>query len=159
MRSEPLSAPAAVPASLSLTGLRRLFRDLPAPAPAMRAGFYQARFIGPWWLRWSGPLGVALGGLPGWQGKRFLSPDCATNVLARRGVQTECLHMHCSEGASPMDGRPSVQLHYGAQAPRPWCWVRDELRVLDSHHLLGMTVIDLPGLRGQAFPFLLQRQA
>ena len=159
MRSEPLSAPAEVPASLSLTGLRRLFRDLPAPAPAMRAGFYQARFIGPWWLRSSGPLGVALGGLPGWQGKRFLSPDSATNVLARRGVQTECLHMHCSEGASPMDGRPSVQLHYGAQAPRPWRWVRDELRVLDSHHLLGMTVIDLPGLRGQAFPFLLQRQA
>ena len=58
-----------------------------------------------------------------------------------------------------MAGRPSVQLHYGAQAPRAWRWVRDELRVLDSHHLLGMTVIDLPGLRGQAFPFLLQRQA
>jgi hypothetical protein len=37
--------------------------------------------------------------------------------------------------------------------------VRDELRALDASHLLGMTVIDLPGLRGQAFPFLLERQA
>ena len=128
MRSEPLSAPAAVPASLSLTGLRRLFRDLPAPAPAMRAGFYQARFIGPWWLRWSGPLGVALGGLPGWQGKRFLTPDRATNVLLRRGTRVERLELRCSETASRIDGRPSAVLDYGAQAPRPWRWVRDELR-------------------------------
>ncbi|MBL8365167.1 MAG: hypothetical protein JNN14_07800 [Comamonas sp.] len=45
------------------------------------------------------------------------------------------------------------------QAPRPWRWVRDELRTLDASHLLGMTLIDLPGLRGQAFPFLLERQA
>lgn len=158
MPSEPLRGHAAIQPGLSLARLRQVFGSLPAPPLSMRSGFYRARFIGPWWLRWFGPLGVALGGLPGWQGKHFLTPDHATNVLQRRGIRTERLQLHCTEGPSPMDGRPSVLLDYGARAPCPWRWVRDELRALDAHRLLGMTVIDVPGLRGRMFPFLLERQ-
>lgn len=159
MPSDTARVQAALQPGLSLMHLRQVFGPLPAPPVAMRSGFYLARFIGPWWLRWSGPLGVALGGLPGWQGKRFLTPDRATNVLLRRGTRVERLELRCSETASRIDGRPSAVLDYGAQAPRPWRWVRDELRALDGHRLLGVTVIDLPGLRGLAFPFLLERQA
>ncbi len=46
-----------------------------------------------------------------------------------------------------------------ASGPLPWRWVTDELRALDDRTLLGMTRIDLPGLRGLAFPFLLEREA
>lgn len=159
MPSEPALVQAVLQPGPSLLRLRQVFGRLPAPPVAMRSGFYQARFIGPWWLRGSGPLGVALGGLPGWQGKRFLTPDRATNVLLRRGARIDRLELRCTETASLIDGWPSALLDYGAQAPRPWRWVRDELRALDDNRLLGMTVIDLPGLRGLAFPFLLERQA
>ncbi|MDY0105467.1 MAG: hypothetical protein RBS27_02245 [Giesbergeria sp.] len=155
MRSEPSLVQTVLQPGLSLAHLRQVFGRLPLPPVAMRTGFYRARFIGPWWLRGSGPLG----GLPGWQGKRFLAPDLATNVLLCRGRPIERFELHCTESASPINGRPSVLLDYGAQAPRPWRWVRDELRALDGDRLLGMTVIDLPGVRGQPFPFLLERPA
>jgi len=136
---------------------RQVFADLPVPALAMRTGFYRARFVGPWWLRWSGPTSVALGGLPGWQGKRFLAPDRAVNVLRRNGRPVERLEMRCVEEKSLIDGRQGVVLQYGVHAPRPWRWVQDELRVLDGSRMLGMTIIGLPGLHRQAFPFLLER--
>jgi hypothetical protein len=60
---------------------------------------------------------------------------------------------------SKVDGQPGVALHYGAEAPLPWRWVTDELRQIDQHRVLGMTVIDLPILRHWAFPFLLERAA
>lgn len=143
----------------SLSGIRQVFQGLePVPVP-MREGFFQARFIGPWWLRASAGLSIALSGLPGWQGKRFLDTDTATNVLSGANGRVEKLRMHCLVGTSLIDGRLGVALHYGRDAVLPWRWIVDELRVLDDGTLLGMTVINLPVLRHLAFPFLLRRES
>ena len=141
----------------SLATLRQLFNTLSPAGPDLRNGFFRARFIGPAWLRLSAGPCVALSGLPGWQGKRFLDSSQATNILLRHGKVQEKFHMQCSERPSLIDGRPGVDLSYGEQGPIPWRWLRDELRVLDENTLLGMTVIDLPLLRNLAFPFLLSR--
>jgi hypothetical protein len=147
--------------SASLRELKRLFSELAPPSPAMRRGFFRARFIGPWWLRATGQPAVEIAGLPGWEGKRFLSEDDATNVVVRRGERGEALAMRVTPGISQVDGVRGVALHYvpagGVPAPLPWRWVRDELRALDDDSILGMTVVDLPLLRRVAFPFLLER--
>lgn len=141
----------------SLATLRRVFSTLPPAPPSARSGFYQASFIGPAWLRVSARPGIVLGGLPGWLGKRFIDTERATNVLQRRHGCVEKLEMHCTTRTSLVDGAPGVDLSYGDKGPIPWRWVRDELRQLDEHRLLAMTVIDLPGLRRLALPFLLSR--
>ena len=142
----------------SLGELRTFFSTLPAPVEALRTGSFRAEFIGPWWLRLSSGPSIALAGLPGWSGKRFLTPSSATNLLRRQQGLTEALTMDCVPGRSLVDGRPGLALHYGQTAPRPWRWVRDELRAIDADTLLGMTVIALPVLRHLAFPFLLLRE-
>lgn len=143
--------------------LSALFTTLEPPPASMRHGFFRATFIGPAWLRALGRPSVELSGLPGWQGKRFLDADTATNVLSRRGTTTEALAMQLRPGPSQVDGRNGVALHYvpsadGTPAPIPWRWVRDELRAVDGDTLLGFTVLDLPVLRRMAFPFLLTRE-
>jgi hypothetical protein len=143
----------------SLAEISRLFQRLPPATPEARRGFYRARFIGPWWLRHSAGPSVALSGLPGWQGKRFLDVHNAINVVRTRQGLAEKLPMHCIEGPSLVDGKHGVTLHYPCHGPLPWRWIRDELRQLNEHSLLGMTVIDLPLLRRLAFPFVLQRDA
>lgn len=139
----------------SLRTLRQSFATASVPAPAQRTGFWRARFIGPWWLRLGGRPSVALSGLRGWQGKRFLTPDSATNVLTRG----DALSMQCRECPSAIDGGAVAALTYGDGGPIPWRWVTDELRALDDRTLLGMTIINLPLLRHFAFPFLLERDA
>lgn len=143
----------------SLRELSRLYSSLQAPAERLRAGSFRAEFIGPWWLRVSSGPSIRLAGLPGWRGKRFLDASTATNVLRTRdGSFIEALTIRCLPGPSLVDGKPGLALHYGAQAPRPWRWVRDELRALDEDTLLAMTVIELPVLQRLAFPFLLVRE-
>lgn len=143
----------------SLSQIRQVFEGL-EPAPAhMRVGFFQASFIGPIWLRATAGPSIALSGLPGWRGKRFLDAETATNVLDRKGGVIEKLRMQCREGRSLIDGRPGVALHYGEDAALPWRWIVDELRVLNESTLLGMTVINLPLLRCLALPFLLRRES
>jgi hypothetical protein len=139
----------------SLAQINRLFRQLPASRPATRQGFFRARFIGPGWLRASAGPSIALSGLRGWQGKRFIDAQQATNVL--QGGR-EKLQMRCVEARSLVDGRLGTALRYAADAAPPWRWVCDELRELDDNTLLGMTVVDLPLLRRLPMPFLLQRQ-
>ena len=142
----------------SLASIKALFSQLPAAAPEMRQGFFRARFVGPGWLRASAGPSIYLSGLPGWQGKRFLDSHTATNILLRSGQTLEKLRMSCQEGISAVDGQLGVALVYPADAPLALRWVRDELRQLDEHNLLGMTVIDLPILRRFAFPFVLSRE-
>lgn len=143
----------------SLAELRRRFGEGRVPGDAQRSGFWRARFIGPWWLRLTGRPSVALAGLRGWQGKRFLTPERATNILRRADGEIEHLAMRCAIVTTDLDGQPVAALTYGASGPVPWRWVTDELRALDDRTLLGMTRINLPGLRGLAFPFLLERDA
>lgn len=147
----------------SITELKKMFSSLPAPDASVRHGFFRASFVGPAWLRLSARPSLEVSGLPGWQGKKFLSADDATNILKNRGALVEALAMRVTPGVSQVDGKQGLALHYVAQgskpAPLPWRFVRDELRAVDADTLLCMTVIDLPVLRHLAFPFLLQREA
>lgn len=141
-----------------ISKLKALFSTLQAPTADMCSGFYRAEFIGPWWLRLIAGPSVALSGLPGWQGKQFLTSATATNVLRKKGKTTHALSMRAVSGASQVDGKHGVALHYGIDAPVPWRWIRDEIRVVDAQRILGMTVIKLPVLWRLSFPFLLVRE-
>lgn len=153
----------------SIGELKALFSSLKPPAPAMRHGFFRAAFIGPAWLRLSARPSLEVSGLPGWQGKKFLSADDATNILKKGDTLVEALAMRVTPGTSQVDGQQGVALHYvsgvpgvpgtdGKPVPLPWRWVRDELRAVDDNTILGFTVINLPLLRLMAFPFLLTRE-
>lgn len=139
----------------SLSAWRARFRALPAPQLATIPGFRRVEFVGPFWLRQSAPSAIGLGGLPGWLGKRFISVDQAINVLADG---EERLPMRVEMAASWLDGKPVLVCHYGPEAPFPWRWIRDEFRVLSETAWLGMTLVDLPGLRRTGWPFLLTRE-
>lgn len=142
---------------LSLGQLLARYRQLPAATDLL--GSWRAEFVGPWWLRRSAAPSIALSGMPGWYGKRFVDAQAAVN-LQRRGEQLqELLPMRHSAQASWLDGQPCVALSYGKDARLPWRWVRDELRQLDEQHCLCLTFVDLPGLRRLGFPFLLVRAA
>ena len=143
---------------ISLKGLKQRFATATLPTEAQRRGFWKARFIGPLWLRLGGMPSCYLGGLWGWLGKKFLTADSATNVLARGAGTIDALSMQARVQPSALDGGAVVALTYGASGPIPWRWVTDELRALDEHTLLGMTRLDLPLLRRFVFPFLLERE-
>ncbi len=143
----------------SLGKLQRLFSTLQPPPDDMRKGRYRGAFIGPWWVRSTAPSFVAMTGLPGWQGKKFLNPDLAVNVISKGGVVTEGPKMRWIRCVSQLDGKPGVALRYEADAPLPWRWITDELRLVDARTILGMSVADVPGLRAIGFPFLLVREA
>ena len=70
--------------SLSLSQLLARYRQLPAAEQLI--GRWRAEFIGPWWLRGSAGPSIALSGMPGWYGKRFVDAQAAVN-LRRRGGQ------------------------------------------------------------------------
>jgi hypothetical protein len=144
--------------TFSIRALKELFAALPAPDAAFRHGFFRASFVGPFWYRLSGFPSVHLSGLPHWQGKAFLTPDSATNILRKGEGTVQALSMTVVTLPSLIDGEPVVALQYGKEAPFPWRHVRDELRVIDERTLLGITKVDLPILRHFAFPFLLERE-
>lgn len=137
--------------------IKALYRRLPLPAPAQRNGFFRARFIGPAWMRATARPTLNLTGLPGWQGKRFITAETATNVLSIDGRTQDRLTMTVRPVTSLVDGSHGLALTYGNDAPRPWRWVRDELRAVDDNTLLGVTFVDKPLIRHFAFPFLLER--
>lgn len=143
---------------ISLAGLKQLFNQGALPGDQQRSGFWKARFVGPLWLRLGGMPSCYLGGLWGWRGKKFLTTDSATNVLARADGTIDALSMQARVQPSMLDGKPVVALTYGASGPVPWRWVTDELRTIDERTLLGMTRINLPILRQFVFPFLLERE-
>lgn len=149
---------ATIPRNASIDSLKQLFAVSKVPDAAFRHGFFRASFVGPFWYRIAGFPSVHLSGLPHWQGKKFLTPDSATNILRQGEGTVQALSMTVVAGTSLTDGKPGVALHYGKEAPFPWRHVRDELRVLDERTLLGMTRVDLPILRHFAFPFLLERE-
>ena len=57
------------------------------------------------------------------------------------------LPMRVSEEPSWLDGGAARALRYDLSSPWPWPRVRDELRAINGDTWLGMTIIDLPGLR------------
>lgn len=118
-------------------------------------GLWEASFLTP--MRTVAPLGLGLIGLPRWHGKQ-LSADGGVNVVRTRdGDLRETLAMTMCPDISWADGGPALALGYATDAPRPWRWVRDELRALDAHTILALTFTDRPGLRSTGLPFLLRR--
>ena len=138
--------------------IKTVFQQLPPAEEQSRSGFYRASFIGPAWLRATAGPSLALSGLKGWQGKRFLSADTATNILKNKDQTTEKLTMTCESGISAVDGKQGVALTYPKNAPLPWRWVVDEMRQLDDNTLLCMTVFNLPILKHFPVPFILTKE-
>lgn len=64
--------------------------------------------------------------------------------------------MKLVRASSFIDGKEELALHYKPGNPIPWPFVVDELRRIDENILLGMTIANLRGLRGLAFPFVLE---
>lgn len=140
-----------------LAAWRACFGRLAPPAEADWHGVFRVEFIGPAWLRRSAPAAIALGGLPRWHGKQLLSADEAVNLVRTREGLAPRLPMRVSGEVSSLDGARVRALRYDRSAPWPWPRVRDELRAIDGDTWLGMTIIDLPRLRGIGWPFLLRR--
>ena len=157
----PPPAPGAV-VTHTVLSLKRAWSSLAVPAVEEvlhdDVGDLAATFVPP--LTRLAPGGLALVGLPRWFGKRFRRTGTdieGANLVRRGGALVETLPMRLSEGASWADGGPALVVSYGADAPRPWRWVRDELRTApDGSGLVGMTFLDVPGLRrASGTPFLL----
>lgn len=145
----------------SVASLRRQWSHLPGPALAEvlheTVGDLAASFVAP--LTRLAPRGLALLGLRRWHGKRFRRAGAGVegaNLVRRDGRLVETLPMTLTDGVSLSDGRPALVISYAGNAPRPWRWVRDELRIAPDGRLVAMTYVDLPLLRSLGgTPFLL----
>ena len=144
---------------LSLSAIRKLFTNLSPPLPDSIIGFYRGFFVGPGWLRLSASPLLAITGLGGWWGKEIRRADGgAVNLVRRRGEYHRIFPMYFVQQSSFLDGQPGLALRYQKDNPFPWPIIVDELRCLDPQTVLGMTQVDLPLLRRQAFPFILHVQ-
>jgi len=151
----------------SMLALLRVWSDLPAPEIDDLVGDFRAEFVKP--LRHLAPAGLGLLGLPRWYGKRFApsldggpgSTPYGINILRPKGAGAfeERLPMRVVAGTGLTDGRPAIVVTYAADAPRPWRWVRDELRAGPEGALVGMSYVDRPLLRRAGLPFLLTRSS
>lgn len=143
----------------SLNEIKQVFKGLKPVSAQARVGFLRARFIGPIWLRHTAAPSLSLSGLSGWQGKRFLNNQQATNILKKKNALIEKMTMQCQDSVSTIDGKPSIALVYAKDAPIPWRWVTDELRQLDDNTWLCMTVFNLPLLKHFPMPFILAKES
>jgi hypothetical protein len=141
-----------------LRRFRDLFASLIVPEADSIRGKYQAAFVGPAWLRTSAAPALALSGLGGWWGKEFHEDGTAINIVLRAGKFSTRFPMKFVSAMSFIDGRDGLALHYQPGNPFPWMYVVDEIRRMDESTLLGMTIANVRGLRGMAFPFILQKQ-
>jgi len=144
----------------NVLSLRREWSRLATPGQSDLLGDWEGRFVAP--LGRVAPAGLGMLGLPRWYGKRFRQvADRVEGVNLLRGAATleETMPMSLTLGLSLVDGLPTLVVSYPPGTRRPWPWVRDELRTRPDGSLLGMTVVDLPLLRGVGgTPFLLERR-
>lgn len=141
-----------------LSAFKSIFASLQAPPLEQVKGVYRAEFTGPGWLRTIAPPGLGLLGLGGWQGKQFPGDGTGMNLVRRGGELQRRFPVRISEAASLVDGKPCLVIHYTPECPFPWPYVVDELRALAGGSLLGLTMVNVRGLRGLALPFLLHAQ-
>ena len=140
-----------------IPGLRALFEGLETMEIGQLEGTYEARLLGPLLVRDVAPFGMAAAGLRGWWGKAFDGSGRGDNIV-RRGQRFErTLPMKVVTGSSLVDGRSTIRIEYGGDAPLPWRKVVDEPRILEPGRLLCMAVVRLPGLSKVPAPFLLER--
>ncbi len=144
---------------MSLKQFRDMFTSLSIPIPNEIRGKYRAAFVGPGWLRASAAPALAITGLGGWWGKEFFSDGTAINIIFHAGNFSTRFSMKFVQAQSFIDKRGGLALHYQKGNPFPWMYVVDEIRRLDENTLLGMTIANVRGLRGLAFPFILQKDS
>ena len=156
---EPMINHTAQLNQLSLSAIRKLFTTLDAPPRDSLAGLCRGTFVGPGWLRASAKPLLAITGLGGWWGKE-ISHDAggAINLVQRQGEYHRIFPMYFVQQMSFLDGKAGLALRYQKDNPFPWPIIVDELRRLDAETMLCMTLVDLPTLRRQTFPFILQSQ-
>lgn len=143
----------------SLGALRILFSQATPPA-ALPVGDHLITFVGPAPLKAVAPRAIALGGMPGWRGKRFAADGTAVNLVDdddNANGPREVLPMRVTLEDSWLDGRPAIVCSYGADSPVPWRWVRDEFRAVDDRRLLGLTFVGGTWSKVAAAPLLLTR--
>lgn len=140
----------------SLHKFRELFASLRVPEATSISGRYRAAFVGPGWLRTAAGPALVVSGLGGWWGKEFYPDGTAVNIVTRAGEFSMRFPMRFVNARSFIDGKDGLALHYQPGNPFPWPFVVDEIRQLDASALLGMTLANVRGLRGLAFPFILQ---
>ena len=138
---------------------RELFSASHSPERTSIYGRYRAAFVGPGWLRKAAGPALVVSGLGGWWGKEFYQDGTAMNIVTRAGEFSMRFPMRFMNARSFIDGKDGLALHYQPGNPFPWPFVVDEIRQLDASTLLGMTMADVRGLRGLAFPFILQPRA
>lgn len=143
----------------SLGALRSVFSQARRPVELPDPGDYLVTFVGPAPLRVVAPRAIALGGMPGWRGKRFSSGGEAMNLVDddEGGPTREILPMRVTLESSWLDGGRVIVCSYGADSPMPWRWVRDEFRPLDDGRLIGLTFAGGPWSRVAAAPLVLTR--
>jgi hypothetical protein len=143
---------------MSLKQFKELFISLAIPNPKDIRGKYRAAFVGPAWLRTSAAPALAVTGLGGWWGKEFFDDGTAINIIFHAGNFSTRFRMKFVNARSWIDNKSGLALYYQKGNPFPWMYVVDEIRRVDESTLLGMTIANLSGLRGMAFPFILQKQ-
>ncbi len=137
----------------SLSAFPALFARLDAPQAL--SGTYRAAFTGPGWLRRIAPPGLWPLGLGGWWGKQFAADGSGMNLVLRGGELQRIFPIRLVPAQSLLDGKPCLSVRYEPECPFPWPHVVDDLRRLDEHTLLGMTMINAGPLHRLALPFLL----
>ena len=142
---------------MSIKSFRELFTSLVVPDASSLRGNYRASFVGPVWLRTSANPALAITGLGGWWGKEFHEDSTAINIVLRAGKFSTRFPMKFVKSESLIDHKYGLALHYQQGNPFPWMYVVDELRRIDDTTVLGMTIPNVSGLRGLAFPFILQK--
>lgn len=142
---------------MSLKKFREYFASLVVPDPTSLHGTYSAEFVGPSWLRTFAAPALVVTGLGGWWGKEFHDNGTAINIVLRAGKFSTCFPMKFVKAQSFIDHNDGLALHYQPSNPFPWMYVVDELRRIDETTILGMTIPNVGGLRGLAFPFILQK--
>ena len=138
-----------------LSAFKSIFGSLLTPQPEEVKGIYWSEFTGPGWLRTIAPPGLGLIGLGGWKGKEFPGDGTGINLVLRKGELQRRFPVSIARAASLTDGKPCLAIHYTRECPFPWPYVIDELRQLDESCLLGLTMVNISGLRRLALPFLL----
>jgi hypothetical protein len=140
-----------------LNAFKPLFTTLDPPDIHDLVGVYEAAITGPSWLRMGAGPSLALSGLGDWWGKEFTLQGGANLVLREEKFQRK-FPFQITIADSAIDGKAAISLRYPADCPFPWPHISEEIREIETGRWLGLTLIDLVGLRRMALPFLLERR-
>ncbi|MGV3665952.1 MAG: hypothetical protein ACO1NV_07450 [Leptospira bouyouniensis] len=141
---------------MSIFAYKKQFLTLKSPS-TIPTGKFQIQWLGPKWFQWSAKTGLQFLHFRNWWGKSFQGNEEAVNLFQNPETMSfeEKYKMLVSFGNSPIDGKPSLFLHYTKQAPFPWPYFVDEFRVSKEGELLGMSYPRFAPIL--ALPFLIRK--